>query len=72
MMLALFFLLSTPLQGAVGNVNRFNGYLVLGYAVMWLVAVVYLVNLANKQRNLHQDIKLMQRLLEEDESDDRM
>jgi CcmD family protein len=70
MMFALFFLLSPTFQGAIGNPNRFNGYLVLGYAVMWLVAVVYLVNLANKQRNLHQDIKLMQRLLEEDESED--
>lgn len=71
-MLVLFFLLSTPFQGTIGNPNRFNGYLILAYAVMWLVAVVYLVNLANKQRNLHQDIKLMQRLLEEDESDDGM
>jgi len=47
--------------------SRFNDYLLLAYAVMWLVFIVYIANLANKQRNLHQEIKLMQRLLEEDE-----
>lgn len=49
--------------------SRFNDFLLLAYAVMWLVFVVYIVNLANKQRNVHQEIKLMQRLLEEDEGD---
>ena len=49
---------------------RFNGFLVLAYAAMWLIVIVYIVNLANKQRNLHQEIKLMRRLLEEDEGED--
>lgn len=49
--------------------SRFNDFLLLGYAVMWLVIIVYIFNLANKQRNLHQEIKLMQRLLEEDEGE---
>lgn len=47
--------------------SRFNEYLLLAYGVMWLVVLVYIANLANKQRNLHQEIKLMRRLLEEDE-----
>lgn len=47
--------------------GRFNEYLLLAYGVMWLVVLVYIANLANKQRNLHQEIKLMRRLLEEDE-----
>lgn len=70
-MLALVIPLSILLQGNGGDANQFNGYLVLAYAAMWLVAVVYLVTLTNKQRNLHQDIQLMRRLLEEDESSDR-
>ncbi|MFW6069132.1 MAG: CcmD family protein [Chloroflexota bacterium] len=50
-----------------GEPGRFNEYLLLAYGVMWLVILVYIANLANKQRNLHQEIKLMRRLLEEDE-----
>lgn len=49
--------------------SRFNDFLILAYAVMWVVVVVYIANLANKQRNVHQEIKLMQRLLEEDEGE---
>jgi CcmD family protein len=58
---------SILLQIATGDPSRFNGFLVLAYGVMWLVIVVYLLNLANKQRNLRQDLELMRRLLEEDE-----
>lgn len=47
--------------------SRFNDFLLLAYGVMWLVAIVYIANLANKQRNLQQEIQLMRRLLEEDE-----
>lgn len=72
-MLVLSFYLSLFLsilaQTQVDNPNRFNGYLMLGYAVMWIVALVYLLNLANKQRNLRQEIELMRRLLEEDEAE---
>lgn len=49
--------------------SNFNNYLLLAYAVMWLVFMAYIAHLANKQRNLHQEIRLMQRLLEEDEGD---
>lgn len=47
--------------------NTTMGYLVLGYAVMWVIALLYILGLAFKQRNLRQDIALMKRLLEEDE-----
>lgn len=55
------------LQGI--NPSQFNNFLLLAYAVMWLIFIVYVAYLVNKQRNLHQDIKLMERLLEEDEGD---
>lgn len=70
-MLPAIVFLTILLQTSTQNVNRFNDFLLLGYGVMWLVAVVYLLNLANKQRNLRQDIHLMRRLLEEDEVGDR-
>lgn len=60
-------LLSILLQGQVSNPNRFNNYLVLGYFVMWLIGVVYIVSLAARQRNTQQDIQLLQQLLQEDE-----
>ena len=62
-----FFYLLTVYQQPPIDPSRFNDYLLLGYAVMWIVVIVYIANLANKQRNLHQEIKLMRRLLEEDE-----
>jgi len=70
-MLPAIMFLTILLQTSAQNANRFNDFLLLGYGVMWLVAVVYLLNLANKQRNLRQDIHLMRRLLEEDEVSDR-
>ena len=68
-MFELFFALSILLQTDVQNPGQFNGFLLLAYAAMWLVVVVYLANLANKQRNVRQEIRLMQRLLEEDEGE---
>jgi len=61
----LFFL--TAFFQAAEVANRFNNYLVLGYFVMWLIAVVYIVSLAVRQRNLKQDLQLMGRILEEEE-----
>lgn len=63
----LTFLLPLSAYLQTGEPGRFNEYLLLAYGVMWLVILVYIANLANKQRNLHQEIKLMRRLLEEDE-----
>ena len=47
--------------------NTFNNYLTLGYFVMGAIGLVYIVSLAVRQRNLRQDIKLMERLLQDDE-----
>ena len=69
-MLQFFYLLTVYQQPPI-EPSRFNDYLLLGYGVMWLVVIVYIANLANKQRNLHQEIKLMRRLLEEDEGEHR-
>ncbi len=60
-------LLTILLQGQVGNPNQFNNYLVLGYFVMWLIGVVYVISLATRQRNIQQDIQLLQQLLQDDE-----
>lgn len=54
-------------QTPIDDPNKFNGYLMLGYFVMWMAFMVYLVALSNKQRNMKQDIQLLQRLLKEDE-----
>lgn len=64
MLTALF--LNVALQSSV-NPNTFNNYLMLGYAVMGVIGLVYVVSLALRQRNLQQDIQLMERLLQDDE-----
>lgn len=65
--MTLVILLSILFQTPIDDPNKFNGYLILGYFVMWVAFIVYLVSLANKQRNTKQDVKLMQQLLQEDE-----
>ena len=64
----IIFIWLTSLLQTISDPNEFNGYLVLGYGVMWLIGVVYVITLVTRQRNWQQDIELMQRLLEEDES----
>ena len=64
----MIFIWLTSLLQTVSDPNEFNGYLVLGYMIMWLIGVVYVITLVTRQRNLQQDIELMQHLLEEDES----
>lgn len=51
--------------------NEFNGYLILGYGVMWLIALIYIVSLASRQRNLQQDILLLHQVLEEEAEEER-
>lgn len=65
--MTLIIFLNILLQTPIDDPNKFNGYLILGYFVMWVAFMVYLVTLANKQRNTKQDIKLLQQLLQEDE-----
>ena len=47
--------------------NQFNNYLILGFVVMLLIGLVYIGSLAARQRNLQQDIRLLQQILQEDE-----
>ena len=54
-------------QSDVADPNRYNNYLLLAYGVMWLIGLVYVGSLANRQRNLEQDVQLMQKLLQEDD-----
>lgn len=47
--------------------DKFNSYLILGYIVMWVIVMIYVFLLWNKQRNSKEDIQLMKQLLMEDE-----
>jgi hypothetical protein len=49
------------------DVNKYNNYMVLGYFVMWSIVMIYLLLLANRQKNIREDLKLMTELLKEDE-----
>lgn len=69
-MTALAFLLNVALQTGV-DPNNFNNYLMLGYFVMAVIGLVYIVSLALRQRNLQQDLQLMERLLQDDEENGR-
>ena len=59
------FLLSAPLQGV--DPNQFNDFLILGYVVMWIIGLAYVISLLSRQRNVQKDVELMERLLQEDE-----
>ena len=65
-MAAFAFLLNVALQTGV-DPNNFNNYLMLGYFVMAVIGLVYIFSLALRQRNLQQDLQLMERLLQDDE-----
>jgi CcmD family protein len=54
-------------QADLFDPNKFNKFLVLGYFVMWLIVMVYIFSLANRQKNAREEIQLMKQLLEEDE-----
>jgi hypothetical protein len=52
---------------AVSDPNQFNNYLLLGYAAMWLIGMIYIASLAVRQRNLRRDLDLMEEILQEDD-----
>lgn len=56
-------LLQTPIQDA----DKFNNFLIFGFVVMWLIGLAYLLYLHNRQRNVSQDLDLLQRVLDEQE-----
>ena len=62
-------LLTAVFQSAADAANQFNGYLLLGYFVMWSIVVIYISTLLVRQRNLHQDLQLMQQILQEYEEE---
>lgn len=68
-MITLFIWLTAVLQPGVSNPNQFNDFLMLGYVMMWLVGIVYMLSLSMRQRNLRKDIQLMQRLLQEEKDE---
>lgn len=61
--------LSAVFQTVSEIANQFNGYLMLGYFVMWLIVMIYIITLIVRQRNLKQDLQLMQQILQENEHD---
>ena len=54
-------------QTQISDPNRFNQFLILAYVAIWAVAFLYLLFLANRQRNARKELKLSQQLLEEDQ-----
>lgn len=68
-MFAILIFLSGLLQ-TVSDPNKFNGFMILGYVIMWLVAMVYIFIMANRQRNAREELKLMEQLLREDKDSD--
>ena len=46
-----------------------SNYLVLGYAVMWLIGFIYVMTLWLQQRNMQRDIDLMKQILADTESE---
>ena len=61
-----FSLLAAAFQSGI-SANQFNSYLLLGYAIMWLIVMVYIGSLFFRQRNLRRDMDLMKRILQEDD-----
>jgi heme exporter protein C len=53
------------LQTPIANPNGFNEYLIGGYTVMSLLCLFYMVYLYVRQRNLQNDIALLQRLMQD-------
>ena len=55
------------MQAGIDDPNTFNNFMILGYVVMWIIAMVYILSLANRQRNVKEEVELLRQLLEEDE-----
>lgn len=55
------------IQAGIDDPNTFNHFMILGYVAMWIIAMVYILSLANRQRNVKEEVELLRQLLEEDE-----
>lgn len=60
-MIILTILLQTPIDP-----DRFNGYLLLGYGVMWLIGFAYMLYLFSRQRNIQEDVRVLTKLLQDE------
>lgn len=47
--------------------NQFNNFLALGYVAAFVIIMLYILFMINAQRNVRQDIELLERILQEDE-----
>ena len=65
------YLMEVWAQGNPFDPNKFNNFMILGYLVMWIIVMVYIGSLANRQRNIREEVKLLHQLLEEDEEDQK-
>lgn len=54
-------------QTGLADPNKFNHFMILGYFAMWIIAMIYILSLANRQRNIKEEVELLRQLLEEDE-----
>jgi drug/metabolite transporter (DMT)-like permease len=62
----LFTLPTVLLQIGVTDPDRYSNFLLLGYVVMAVIAIAYLLYLYNLQRNATQDLQVLRQLLEEE------
>ena len=59
--------LTVVLQTPIDDPNRLNGYLLLGFIVMGVIALIYLFYLQIQSRNTRQELELLSQLLDEEE-----
>lgn len=58
--------LTVVLQTPIDDPNRLNGYLLLGFIVMGVIALIYLFYLQIQSRNTRQELELLSQLLDEE------
>ena len=63
-------LLASAAMQIATDPNQFNNYLILGYAVLWLIGLFYVVSLALRQLYLRRDLDVLELILQEDDQDD--
>lgn len=64
-----FFFFDFLAQG-IDDPNQFNNFMLLGYGVMWFIGLFYVLILANRQRNVREEIRLLHQLIDENEDSD--
>ncbi len=54
-------------QIGIDEPERFNGYLLLGYLVLGLIFCAYIAYLWSMQKNVDQDLQVLEQLLSDDD-----